>query len=90
MPLAHVIGQQLEALALASQHLLGDKLEDRIVITVCSPVLLNLLQLLPNLLSFIASGACSQQNVTLKVTQHSVHLTVNMQTDCLASILHRH
>lgn len=43
VPAAHVIWQQPETLALANQHLLWDELEDRVIITLCSSVILNLL-----------------------------------------------
>ena len=42
VPLAKVIGQQLESLALADQHLLGNELEEGVVIAVGCPVFFHL------------------------------------------------
>ena len=58
VPGAHVIGQQPETLALAYKHLLWDELEGRVVITLCSSLIVNLLQLLPYLLSLIPNSTC--------------------------------
>lgn len=43
VPAAHVIGQQPQTLALANKHLLWDQLEGGVLITLCSPVILDLL-----------------------------------------------